>query len=46
MVALRAIQPGEQILIDSVRDSDTGEGYIQVEDGIYSDVWKDYKVAK
>jgi hypothetical protein len=46
VVALRAIEPGEEILIERVKDSSASGGFVQVDDSIYSKLWKDYKVAE
>jgi hypothetical protein len=40
IVALRDIQPGEEIIVDAVREGGTEDGLIQVGEVIYSDMWK------
>jgi hypothetical protein len=40
IVALRDIEPGDEIIIDAGRESGTEDGSIQVDETLYSDMWK------
>ena len=40
IVALRDIEPGEEIIIDGGREGGTEDGSIQVGETIYSNMWK------
>jgi hypothetical protein len=40
IIALRDIQPGEEIIINALRDGGTEDGLIELGEFVYSDTWK------